>query len=141
MPDRDYFRRDKADGITAPNLALDCSLAEHVVRARGRRTRYTSVSLDLRSISRFGKASYRLLRDRLVEEGHRLIEHEDLLRHLRDTIRGRDRAERLRAVRGLRFVLQHKEGIADWRFDIAGIDRKDLLAWAAPKVREFFSRI
>ena len=58
----DYFRRDQADGVTAPDLSKDCSYAEHIVRARGKRTQLTSVSLDPQKINDFGPALYRALR-------------------------------------------------------------------------------
>ena len=41
------------------------SYAEHIVHARGKRTRYTSVSLDLTKIKDFGDADYRLERQKL----------------------------------------------------------------------------
>lgn len=35
----DLFRRDQSDGISASNLADESSYAEHIVHARGKRTR------------------------------------------------------------------------------------------------------
>jgi hypothetical protein len=42
----DYFRRDQAVGVAAPDLLKDCSYAEHIVHARGKRTQLTGISLD-----------------------------------------------------------------------------------------------
>ena len=65
----DYFRRDQADGVTAPDLSKDCSYAEHIVRARGKRTQLTSVSLDPQKINDFGPALYRALRPDIDGDG------------------------------------------------------------------------
>lgn len=53
---REYFRRDQGDEISPPDLSKECSFAEHIVHARGKRTQYTSVSLDLAKIKDFGEA-------------------------------------------------------------------------------------
>ena len=53
-PARDYFRRDQRDGVSPPDLSKDCTFAEHIVHARGKRTQFTSVSLDLSKIRDFG---------------------------------------------------------------------------------------
>jgi len=39
----DYFRQDQSDGISPPDLTKNTTFAEHIVRARGKRTKYTSV--------------------------------------------------------------------------------------------------
>ena len=59
---REYFRRDQSDGISPPDPSKVCTFAEHIVRARGKRTNYTSVSLDPSKIRDFGDALYRLKR-------------------------------------------------------------------------------
>jgi hypothetical protein len=81
--ERDYFRRDQRDGISPPDLSKDCTFAEHIVHARGKRTKFTSVSLDLSKIRDFGDTDYRLERQKLVSDRHRLIEHEFLISELR----------------------------------------------------------
>ena len=50
----DYFRQDKETGFTAPDLSKNCTDAEHIVRARGKRTQLTSVSLAPTKIHDFG---------------------------------------------------------------------------------------
>jgi len=51
---RPYFRRDQRDGISPPDLSKVCTYAEHIVHARGKRTQFTSISLDLAKIRDFG---------------------------------------------------------------------------------------
>jgi hypothetical protein len=53
------------------------------VRARGKRTQLTSVSLDPQKINDFGPALYRALRPDIDGDGHSIIEHSELLQHLR----------------------------------------------------------
>lgn len=72
-PARDYFRRDQRDGVSPPDLSKDCTFAEHIVHARGKRTQFTSVSLDLSKIRDFGDTYYKLERDKTVSHGHSLL--------------------------------------------------------------------
>lgn len=46
MVERDYFRGDQKGGVTAPDLSKQCEYADHVVNARGKKTAFTSISLD-----------------------------------------------------------------------------------------------
>lgn len=133
-----YYRRDREEGISPPDLSKACTFAEHIVRARGKRTRFTSVSLDPASIRDFGDTLYRLQRSRLETDGHQLVEHGVLLGELQRTIRESDKDERLRAVQALRYARRRREGLIDWQFDIAGIERKALLGWAARNVMDYF---
>lgn len=84
---RDYFRRDQRDGISPPDLSKESTFAEHIVHARGKRTRFTSVSLDLAKNKDFGDTDYRLERQKLLDDEHTLVEHESLLHELRRVIR------------------------------------------------------
>ena len=59
MPD--YYRGDEADGVTPPNLEDSSTYAEHIVHARGKRTRFTSLSTDPTKIRDFGTQLWRLL--------------------------------------------------------------------------------
>jgi hypothetical protein len=138
--EREWYRRDQADGITPPNLLRDCSFAEHIVRARGKRDRYTSVSFSPDSIREFGDTLWRLKRAELEAAGHLLIEPQALLDQLSRTIREDDKAERTRAVQALRYARRRKEGLVDWRFDIAGVERRRLFSWTAERVRCYFVR-
>ncbi len=99
---REYFRRDQRDGISPPDLSKDCTFAEHIVHARGKRTPYTSVSLDLTKIKDFGNADYRLERQDLLDDQHILVEHESLLGELRRVIHEGEKAERQRAIQAMR---------------------------------------
>ncbi|WP_295407579.1 hypothetical protein [uncultured Thiocystis sp.] len=125
-----YFRRDQLDGITAPDLSKDCSYAEHIVRARGKRTQLTSVSLDQMKINDFGPALYRALKSEIDRDGHVLVEHADLMRKLRKAAASSGKEERSRALQAKRYAKRRLECLVDWRFGIVRIDRKDLITWA-----------
>ncbi|HUB11333.1 MAG TPA: hypothetical protein VMB34_05195 [Acetobacteraceae bacterium] len=104
MPD--YYRRDQAVGVTAPDLSKDCTLAEHIVRARGKRTQYTSVSLNPDKIDDFGPSLYQALCPEILQAGHAIIAHEALLQGLRDAAAGADKADRRRAFQAQRYALR-----------------------------------
>jgi hypothetical protein len=138
---REYFRRDRQTGISPPDLSKDCTFAEHIVHARGKRTRYTSVSLDLTKIRDFGDADYQLMREATTSDGHTLVEHEALIAELRRVVREGEKDERLRGVQALRYASRRKEGLVSWAFDTSGVARKDLIAWAERKVQPYFTRV
>ncbi|MBI4569998.1 MAG: hypothetical protein HY719_16515 [Planctomycetes bacterium] len=140
-PTSDYFRRDKPGGVTPPNLALSCAYAERIVRARGKKTPFTSVSLDPSRTRPFGDQLYKLLRKDLMADGHELIEHEALLSRLRDSAAAQEKAERLRSVRAMRLARKNREGLVQWNFDIVGVERKDLIGWAGERVQKYFSKV
>jgi hypothetical protein len=98
--DREYFRRDQRDGISPPDLSKDCTYAEHIVHARGKRTRFTSVSLQLARIKDFGEANYRLEQVKLNADG-KLLEHEELLNELERVVQAGEKSDRSRAARAL----------------------------------------
>lgn len=136
----EYYRGDQRTGITAPDLANQCEVSEHIVRARGKRTAYTSVSLDKHAIDRFGECDYLLLRAPIDRDKHTLMEHTELLRHLEQTARDRDKGERLTAIQALRYARLRKEGLIVWSFKIEGVERKNLITWAYTKVQEYFQK-
>jgi hypothetical protein len=139
---RDYYRCDRDSGITGPDLSKsECTFAEHVVRARGKRTKYTSVSLDRERITCFGPATYLVRRTMLVEDRHGLVEHEELLRSLETSARQGQKHERARSIQALRYVRTRLEGLVDWSFDITGVERKDLIPWAERQVQKYFQRV
>jgi hypothetical protein len=138
---RDYFRRDQREGISPPDLSKECTYAEHIVHARGKRTRFTSVSLDLRKIRDLGDTNYRLERQKLLDDQHALVEHESLLSELRRVIREGEKAERLRAVQALTYASRRKEGLVNWSFDVSRVARKDLISWAKVRVQPYFTRL
>ncbi len=137
----DYFRRDQSGGITAPDLSKLCSPAEHIVRARGKRTKYTSVSLERNKIDDFGPALYQVLRDKIAEERHSIIEHGALMTTLREVARTSDKADRIRAIQAQRYAKRRSEGLVDWAFDISRIPQKDLITWAFGQVQRFFREV
>jgi hypothetical protein len=126
-PAREYFRRDQRAGISPPDLSKECTFAEHVVHARGKRTRFTSVSLDLTKIRDFGDANYKLDREKTCADAHSLVEHEALLAELSRVIREGEREERDRAARALAYATRRKEGLVSWSFNTSSVDRKDLI--------------
>ncbi|MBI1209773.1 MAG: hypothetical protein GC191_21140 [Azospirillum sp.] len=136
-----YYRRDREGGITPPNLLKDCTIAEHIVRARGKRTKFTSVSLDLSKLRDFGDASYRLKKDLVLIEGHSVIEHEALIAELRQLCENEIRADRARALQALRYARKRLEGLIDWRFDVGAVERKQLDQWVGVRVQRYFQRI
>jgi hypothetical protein len=138
---RDYFRRDQRDGISPPDLSKECTYAEHIVHARGKRTQFTSVSLDLAKIWDLGESSYKLEQQSILDHGHELIEHGLLLDELSKVVRDGEKAERLRAVQARRYATRRKEGLIDWSFDTKGVARKDLINWAQTRIQGFFTRL
>jgi hypothetical protein len=123
----EYYRRDQRNGISPPDLSKECTFAEHIVHARGKRTQFTSVSLDLSKIRDFGDTDYRLEQRKVTGDGHALIEHDALIQNLRRAAQEEEKAERLRAVQALRYAIRRKEGLVKWSFDFTGIARKDLI--------------
>lgn len=140
-PTSDYFRRDQDSGVTAPDLSKICTYADHIVRARGKRTQFTSVSLDRDKIDDFGPALYRMLRERVGSAGHTIIEHDTLLAALRIVAASRDKEDRLRAIQARRYVRRRREGLIEWNFAIGSIDRKALIAWAFDHIQPYFVKI
>jgi hypothetical protein len=138
---RPYYRRDQRDGISPPDLSKTCTYAEHIVHARGKRTQFTSVSLDLSKVHDLGDTSYRLNREDTEKDGHAVVEHETLLAELTRVAQVEERAERLRAIQAKRYARQRQEGLIRWAFDISGIERKGLIAWAAGRVQKYFAKV
>jgi hypothetical protein len=135
-----YYRRDQASGITAPDLSKAVTFAEHIVRARGKRTQFTSTSLDAVKIRDFGDALYQLRDDALASDGHALVEHEKLMTSLRATVASSDKAERARAIQALRYAKKRLEALVHWTFDTSGVEPKNLINWAGPRVQPYFAR-
>ena len=137
----EYFRGDRAEGVTPPDLSKDCTFSEHVVRARGKRTRFTSVSKDHAKIRDLGDTVYQVRRDPLSSEGHGLVEHEALVKELRRVAREGSRGERARANQALRYATRRLEGLVDWRFNVSAVEQKDLINWAYRHIQPYFQRL
>jgi len=135
---RPYFRRDRSSGITPPDLAKRATYAEHIVRARGKRTQFTSVSLDASKIRDFGDALYRLKSEAAIADGHGLVDHEALLESLRQTVQSSDKADRARAIQAIRYARRRLEGLVHWQFDTKSVETKDLIRWASARVAPYF---
>ncbi len=136
MPD--YYRRDQQGGVTAPDLSKPCTLAEHIVRARGKRTKYTSVSLDRDKIDDFGPTLYQALCSEILDQGHAIIEHDALIQSLRAAALDGDKLDRRKALQAQRYAIRRREGLIDWAFDITRVQRKELITWAFTQVQSFF---
>jgi hypothetical protein len=138
---RPYFRRDQSDGISPPDLSKTYTYAEHIVHARGKRSQFTSISLDVAKIRDFGDTNYRLMREEAERDRHTIIEHEALVAELRRVVAEQDKAERQRAVQAIRYATSRREGLVTWTFDTSGVAGKDLINWAAQKVRPYFVKV
>jgi len=136
-----YFRRDQSDGISPPDLTKNCSYAEHIVKARGKRSQYTSVSTNLTKIRIFGDTNYRLERDKTAADGHRLVEHAHLVAALRQQANEGEKEERLFAINAIRYATMRCEGLVVWAFNITGVARKDVITWAQGKVQAYFVKV
>jgi len=88
----------------------------------------------------FGDQLYRLNRDKLVEDGHTLIEHLRLLAALREEVKNEDKGARLKAVQALRYARLRAEGLVEWSFDLRGLDPRSRFRWAAAQIRPYFAR-
>jgi|GEM_PF-1098485 len=136
----EYFRRDQVKGVTAPDLSKDCTYAEHIVRARGKRTRFTSVSLDRCKIDDFGPQLYFLVRDSVDDDGHVVVEHEELINNLRETALSSEKGERARAIQAQRYAKRRLECLVKWNFLIDEIERKSLITWAFNNIQKYFRK-
>jgi hypothetical protein len=139
-PMTELFRRDQTDGITAPNLADTSSFAEHIVHARGKHTRYTSVSTDPDTIRDFGPQLWQLLQPKTQQEGHRVVSHDELLTELRRILSTGTDEEKERAVRALPRAKKRREALVEWQFNLQNVERKELMSWAQKHVRPYFTR-
>jgi hypothetical protein len=137
-----YYRRDQRAGISPPNLANDCSFAEHIVKARGKPTKFTSVSLSLDKIQIFGDTDYLLDQTKLAEDGHFLISHAKLIEELRRVIRTQPKELRIQAAIAMDRAKMRLEGLIDWTgFNRANVKKKDLMMWALQRIQEYFRKV
>jgi hypothetical protein len=140
MPE--HFRRDQEDGITPPNPVDRSSYAEHIVRARGKRTRFTSLSIDPGAIVDFGPQLWRLIEPLLHADGHGLVNHDVLLRTLRNEARSAtDPIAQDLAARAIPRAVRRREALVAWTFDISRITAKMHAEWARPHVRAYFVKV
>ena len=110
------------------------------MHARGKRTRYTSVSTSQNAIRDFGEQLWKLTQPKVTDAGHIVISHEELLRALRTILEADDDRQRELAARAIPRVNRRKEALVDWQFAVDRIERKDRMVWAENQVREFFTR-
>lgn len=136
-----YYRRDQKDGITPPDLSKTCTYAEHIVHARGKRTQYTSVSLDAQKIAKFGPSLYELECEFVEKDQHGLIEHQRLMTELQRVAKQCEKEERARALQAIRYARSALEGLVDWKFDTSGVERKELITWTWRKIQPYFRKL
>jgi hypothetical protein len=110
------------------------------VKARGKRTQFTSVSKAPGKIRDFGDQIYKLTRPRVDDDGHTVVEHDQLLRALRDQAKESTKERKLKAIQAMRYARKRLEGLVKWSLDTSGVDRKNLLTWAADKIQPYFQK-
>jgi hypothetical protein len=137
----DYCRRDQEGGVTAPDLSKDCSFAEHIVRARGKRTQLTSVSQDPKKIHDFGPTLYQLIHQGLKADNHIFVEHSELMYLLIKSAESSEKEDRARAIQAQRYAKRRLEGLVKWNFQTESIERKHLITWAFDKVQKYFRKV
>jgi hypothetical protein len=137
----DYFRRDQDGGVTAPDISKDCTYAEHIVRARGKRTQLTSVSQDPRKIHDFGPTLYQAILQKLKEDNHTFVEHLELVSLLIKSAESSEKEERIRAIQAQRYARRRLEGLVKWNFQTENVERKYLITWAFDKVQKYFRKV
>ena len=137
----DYFRQDQEKGITAPDLSKDCTYAEHIVKARSKRSQLTSVALEPGKIQDFGTTLYQALRQQISQDQHTLIEHAELLLHLRQVAEAGEKEERVRAIQAQRYAKRRLEGLVKWNFRIENIERKELITWTFRNIQKYFRKV
>lgn len=135
-----YFRRDQKAGVTPPDLARGCTYAEHIVRARGKKSRFTSVSLDPAKIDDFGEVLYELKRPATDNAGHKVVEHGVLMKELQDVAKNGAKEARLRALQAVRYAGRRAEALVDWALDHSKVPQKDRFKWAAGKIAPYFAK-
>ena len=135
-----YFRRDQAVGVAAPDLLKDCTYAEHIVHARGKRTQLTSISLNPKRIRDFGPTLYRANCSKITDDKHTIVQHLELLSLLRESAASGIKEERIRAIQAQRYAKRRLEGLVKWNFSTAGIERKDLIKWAFDSIQQYFTK-
>ena len=136
----DYFRRDQNGGVTPPDLSKDCTYAEHIVRARGKRTQLTSVSQDPKKINDFGPTLYQVIHQGLKEDNHTFVEHLELMSLLRNSAESSEKEERARAIQAQRYPKRRLEGLVKWNFSTETVERKELITWAFDKIQKYFRK-
>lgn len=139
----DLFRRDQVDTVTGPNPDDVSTYPEHIVHARGKRTRFTSVSTSPLAIRDFGDQLWKLVQPKVTDDGHVVVAHDELVKELRRLVgTGGDGDGRIAelAARALPRALQRREALIDWKYNTDRIERKERMAWAERYVRDYFTR-
>lgn len=111
------------------------------MRARGKRTQFTSVSLDPKKIRDFGDALYKAKRPDLEADQHAIIEHSHLIQSLQVAVQTEFKADRVRAIQALRYARSRAEGLIQWRFNTSTVEPKSLVNWAFDKIQKYFAKV
>ena len=139
-PPNDYWRWDQDGGVTAPDLTKSHTYADHIVKARGKKSQMTSVSSEKAKISNFGPSLYGVLRSEIDKDKHFLVEHAQLIETLTQVAKNGKREEKVRALQALRYAKLRVEGVIEWKFDINGVERKDVITWAFNNIQKYFKK-
>lgn len=140
-PTPEYYRGDEANNITPPDLADQSSYAEHIVKARGKRSRFTSISTDPTSIRDFGTQLWRALQPALSAGGHDIEPHNALLQTLLNQAHtDPDKSTRQLARKAHGRAQKRREALICWHFNVSGVERKALQAWAQRHVQPYFAK-
>lgn len=132
-----HYRGDQDKGITAPNLGLDVTFAEHVVKARGRKSNYTSVSENRAAAQIFGKV-YTLDEIGLRNDGHQLFCSISIQKSLQDTIKSGGPQAQL-ALRAVPRVAKNSECLIKWDFKIPSkFTGGSLISWTYNTIQKYF---
>jgi len=67
------------------------------------------------------------VRNFIDNDGHEIIEHEELINNLRDTALSGNKSERARAIQAQRYAKRRLECLVNWNFQIDGIERKSII--------------
>ena len=138
-PDQ-HFRNDSPNGITPPNPDANVSHVDHITKARGKRTQFTSVSQDADSIRHFSGELYRCSRIAVQGDGHTFVEHNDLVDGIRQTILKSRREEKIKAERALQYTTRAKEALINWKFDFRRVPRKDRITRCGDQIQAYFTQ-
>lgn len=97
--------------------------------------------MDPDKIDDFGPTLYLALCLDILSNGHAIIEHNALIEALKMAALNSEKLDRRKALQAQRYAIRRREGLIDWAFDIASVQRKDLITWAFEQVQSFFRAI
>lgn len=91
----DYYRKDHPKGITPINPDFEKDVVEHITKARGTKTRYTSVSNSLLSIRWVNGVGYKVVTEKVLTDSHEILNYDYLLELLTKEFQDSARKKRI----------------------------------------------